>query len=136
MIVLATDAPLAHRELERLARRTFLGVARTGSTMDHGSGDYAVAFSTRPYPSPRSTGADGAARGGGPGGGAGARLRDGRVLSALFRAAVEATEEAVVNSLLRASTVEGRGGRTAEALPVGETLEVLRCHGRLEDDGP
>ncbi len=117
MIVLATDAPLAPLELRRLARRTFLGVARTGSTMGHGSGDYAVAFSTRP----RGPGTEGAADG---------PVRDGRVLSALFRGAVEATEEAVVNSLLRATTVEGRGGRRAEALPVEETLEILRRHGR------
>lgn len=116
MIVLATDAPLAHRELERLASRAFLGVARAGSTMDHGSGDYAVAFSTRRHPS--RDGADDAP------------VRDGRVLSSLFRAGVEATEEAVLNSLLRATTVTGRGGRTAEALPVEDVLEVLRRHGR------
>jgi len=114
MIVLATDAPLVHRELQRLAFRTFLGVARTGSTMEHGSGDYAVAFSTRPY-------------------GSAERVRDGETLSALFRAAVEATEEAVLNSLFRATTVTGRGGHTAEALPLEEVRRILNRHRMLEE---
>lgn len=103
MIVLATDAPLAHRELERLAVRTFLGLARTGSYMSHGSGDYAIAFSTA----------------------AGPARRDGRVMSALFEAAVEATEEAVVNSLFKATSVTGHRGRSTRALPLGPVLEIL-----------
>jgi D-aminopeptidase len=115
MIVLATDAPLAQRELQRLAARTFLGVARTGSTMGHGSGDYAVAFSTRPH-------------------GTAERIRDGGTLSALFRGAVEATEEAVLNSLFRATTVTGRDGHTAEALPVEEVRRILRRHRMLEEE--
>lgn len=109
MIVVATDAPLAHRELERLAYRTFLGLARTGSTMSHGSGDYAIAFSTSDAPA----------------------VADGRLLSLLFEAAVEATEEAVINSLFRAETVTGYRGRRVEALPLERALEVLRAHGRL-----
>lgn len=111
MIILATDAPLAHRELERLARRTFLGLARTGSTMSHGSGDYAIAFSTSAT-EPR---------------------RDGRLLSALFAAAVEATEEAVLNSLFGATAVTGFRGNRAEALPVDRTIELLRRMGALTD---
>ena len=135
MIVVATDAPLAHRELSRLAGRAFLGVARTGSSMSHGSGDYAVAFSTRPYPEPRASVA-GAAAGRDDGEAAArARIRDGAVLSTLFEAVVEATEEAVLNSLFRATTVTGRGGRTAEALPVDEVLELLRRRGMLEGGG-
>lgn len=108
MIVLATDAPLAHRELQRLASRTFLGIARTGSSMSHGSGDYAIAFSTSRAPG----------------------IADGRLLSVLFQAAVEATEEAVINSLLRATTETGYRGRRVEALPVEKVVEVLQAHGR------
>ncbi len=113
MIVVATDAPLAHNELRRLAERTFLGIARTGSWSSHGSGDYAIAFSTRPHGDPP------------------ARVRDGRALSALFRAAAEATEEAALNSLFRATTVTGRDGHTAEALPLGPVLEALEERGML-----
>lgn len=114
MIVLATDAPLAHRELQRLALRAFLGIARTGSSMSHGSGDYAIAFSTSGEPP----------------------LADGGTLSDLFLAAVEATEEAVINSLLRATAVTGFRGRRVEALPVERVLDILRAHGRLEPGGP
>lgn len=107
MIIVATDLPLEHRELERLALRTFLGVGRTGSYMSHGSGDYAIAFST----------------------GRGAGVGDGGALSRVFEAVVEATEEAVINSLFKATSVTGHGGRRAEALPLGPTLELLRAHG-------
>ena len=109
MIVVATDAPLEFRELQRVAFRTFLGIGRTGSTMSHGSGDYAIAFST----------SDAEAR------------HEPALLSALFRAAVEATEEAVLNSLFRATTVVGRRGRRVEALPVEAVLDILRRHGRI-----
>ena len=116
MIVLATDAPLAHRELERLAARTFLGIARTGSYMSHGSGDYAIAFSTSRAPPERN----------------------GRLMSGLFQAAVEATKEAVLNSLFKATTVTGQEGRTVEALPLEPTLEILHRHGAVsgDADGP
>jgi len=109
MIVIATDAPLAHRELERLGLRAFLGIGRTGSYMSNGSGDYAIAFSV----------------------GEGDRVRDGRRLSALFEAVVEATEEAVINSLFAATGVVGHGGRTTDALPLEPTLEILEAHGAL-----
>lgn len=116
MIVLATDAPLAHRELQRVASRTFLGIARTGSYMGHGSGDYAISFSTD-RSSPRRTGGD--------------------LLSSLFEAAVEATQEAALNSLFRATTVDGHRG-TARALPLPEVIRILRAHGREvgEPDAP
>lgn len=117
MVVVATDAPLAHNELRRLAGRTFLGIARTGSWSSHGSGDYAVAFSTRPHGQPPR------------------RVRDGAGLSGLFRAAVEATEEAALNSLFRATTVTGRDGHTAEALPVEEVREILDERGVLDERG-
>jgi D-aminopeptidase len=109
MIVLATDAPLAHRELERVALRAFLGISRTGSYMSHGSGDYAIAFSTSRE----------------------VASRDEDLLSALFEAAVEATEEAVINSLFKATTVTGHLGRRWRALPLGPTLEILEEAGAI-----
>ena len=118
IIVVATDAPLDHRQLERLARRALAGLARTGSSMTNGSGDYVIAFSTR-----RATGPAG------PG-----RLSDtmevvtNDAMSPLFEAVIEATEEAIVNSLLRAETVKGFRG-TAYALPIDSTIAVLRRHG-------
>lgn len=93
------------------AFRIFYGVARTGAEMAHGSGDYAVAFST-----------DREAR----------RLAEGDLLSALFQAAMEATEEAVLNALFRATAVTGFRGRTVEVLPVEEVLEILRERGALQ----
>ena len=116
VIVLATDAPLSDRNLERLARRTFLGIARTGSPITSGSGDYAVAFST--HAGVRRT----PARRGGVS--AIEELPNDRV-SPLFQAAVEATEEAVLNSLFRAETMEANGVRV-EALPVGEVVKLHR----------
>ncbi len=119
MIVVATDAPLSPRSLERLAARAMLGLARTGSPSTHGSGDYAIAFSTAPEVRRR------------PGGEPVVTIADlsGDALSPLFEAVVEATEEAIYNSLFRATTVRGDRGRTVEALPIPETLEVLRRHG-------
>jgi D-aminopeptidase len=111
MIVVATDAPVSARQLERMARRAVLGLARTGSFMHHGSGDFVVAFSTR-NPEPHSK----------PGRTATVELLYGDFVSPLFLATVEAVEEAVLNSLLRATTVTGRDGHTVDALP----LEPLR----------
>lgn len=117
MIVVATDAPLSDRNLERVARRAIMGLARTGSYASNGSGDYVIAFST----------ASGVRRG--PTGGVHSvdDLANGSV-SALFGATVEATEEAIYNSLFMAETVTSNG-RTVEALPIEETLEILRRHG-------
>jgi D-aminopeptidase len=116
IVVVATDAPLSDRNLERLARRTFLGIARTGSPMTNGSGDYAIAFSTsadvRRTPE-RRTNAN-----------AIADLPNER-MSPLFEAAVEATEEAVINSLFAASAMDGANGRI-EALPVDEVIRLYR----------
>jgi D-aminopeptidase len=118
MIVVATDAPLDSRNLERLARRALIGLARTGSVMSNGSGDYVIAFST----------AEGVRRvGAGPftvqqlGNGA---------MSDLFTAVADATEEAIYNSLFEAVTVRSRGS-TAEALPVERVLEILERRGAL-----
>jgi D-aminopeptidase len=119
MMVVATDAPLSDRNLERLARRVVMGLSRTGSYAGNGSGDYVIAFST----------ANGVRRTTTP---SVVRVEDvhNEQMSALFEAAVESTEEAIYNSLLKAVTVTGNG-RTVEALPLEPTLAVLRKHGAI-----
>jgi D-aminopeptidase len=119
IIVIATDAPIDHRNLQRLAARSMMGLARTGSTASNGSGDYAIAFSIAPdlrisrnkklSVSPLSNDA----------------------MSPLFLAVIEATEEAIYNSLFRATTTTGKG-HTVEALPIDKTLEILRRHAALK----
>ena len=117
MIVVATDAPLSDRNLERLAARAIMGLARTGSFAGNGSGDYVIAFST--HPSVRRA----------PGESAPAPAEVGNdATSALFQAVVESTEEAIYNSLLKATDVTGMG-RTADALPIEATVEILRRYG-------
>lgn len=117
MMVVATDAPLSPRNLERLGSRAMMGLARTGSFASNGSGDYVIAFST----------ASGVRRGRGS---AVRRLDDlpNHRMSGLFQATVEATEEAVYNSLFKATTVSGMGN-TARAIPIAETIEVLKRYG-------
>lgn len=127
MMVLATDAPLRSPGLTRLARRAMLGLARTGATSSHGSGDFVIAFSVAPsLRSPFRS--DSAFE-------EGAVLRGDR-LSPLFQAAIEATEEAVYNSMLRATTVTGRNGHTREAISVEAVLEVGRKYNRLHPPAP
>ncbi|MER5994041.1 P1 family peptidase [Streptomyces viridosporus] len=104
MIVVATDAPLDARQLTRLARRAVFALARTGAAYSHGSGDYAVAFGTRP--------------------GAGAPVADAE-LGPLFEGVLDGVEEAVLNSLLAATTTTGFGGRTVPALPADRLLAAL-----------
>lgn len=114
MIVLATDAPLSSRNLERVAHRAILGLARTGSVLDNGSGDFVIAFSTR-NPEPHAPSMT-------------TRLREeleNDFVSPLFLAAVEAVEEAVYNSISRATTVTGHRRRTVEAIPVEELRRLL-----------
>ncbi len=112
VIVLATDARLDSRQLTRLANRAFAGMARTGSDFSGHSGDYALAFSTAPTnaaaPTAAATGGDGP-------------VPD-KDLDLLFRAAIEATEEAILNSLFMAVTTAGFGGHTRQAVP----LDYLR----------
>ncbi|MGB1842318.1 MAG: P1 family peptidase, partial [Longimicrobiales bacterium] len=117
MMVVATDAPLSDRNLERLARRAIMGLSRTGSYASNGSGDYVIAFSTATSVRRSTSGGvhpydD---------------LSNGNV-SPLFEATVEATEEAILNSLFMAQTVTSNG-RTVEALPIDRTLDVLRRFG-------
>jgi D-aminopeptidase len=118
IIVIATDAPLDERNLRRLAARAMMGLARTGSSATNGSGDYAIAFSTaaevrikNPSPNPNALRP--------------VQLLPNNAMSPLFEAVIEATEEAIYNSLFRATTVTGRG-RTVEAMPLEKTLEILR----------
>ncbi|MFL6209283.1 MAG: P1 family peptidase [Pyrinomonadaceae bacterium] len=124
IIVIATDAPVDARNLRRMAARAILGLARTGAAGSNGSGDYAIAFSTAPEVrintrlsaqlyEPRAT-----------------KLLANDALSPIFLAVIEATEEAIYNSLLRAETMTGNG-HTVEALPVEQTIAILRKHGAL-----
>ncbi len=118
IVVIATDAPLDARNLKRMGARSMLGLARTGAAATNGSGDYAIAFTTaidgRVKPSTSQTRTT--------------SLLGNDAMSPVFLAVIEATEEAVYNSLFRATTVTGRG-RTVEALPLERTLEVLRRRG-------
>jgi len=122
IIVIATDAPLDARTLNRMAARAMMGLARTGAAASNGSGDYAIAFSTaadvrlrslsqseRNLPRTQKTLANDA-------------------VSPLFLAVIEATEEAIYNSLFKAATITGKG-HTVEALPLDRTVEILRKHG-------
>jgi D-aminopeptidase len=120
MIVVATDAPLSPRNLKRLATRATLGLARTGSFMGNGSGDYVIAFSTA-YRIPHNGGTLTPPV---------AFVTDG-ALDPLFLAVVEATEEAVYNSLLKATTMTGRDGRTIEAIPIDTLLAICRRYNIL-----
>ncbi len=119
MIVVATDAPLSPRDLKRLAARAVFGLARTGSSYSHGSGDFAIAFSTAPEARVRFGETVPRAR----------LLLPGDAVSPLFEAALEATEEAVYNSMLKATTVTGNG-ETAEAIPIDRVVEILKRYGR------
>lgn len=123
MIVVGTDAPLRQRDLERVAARGVFGLARTGASYSHGSGDIAVAFAT---PSPRwsATGASHLAATPPAGNGADVEL-SGEQLSALFQGVLEATEEAVYNSLCMATTVTGNGS-TVDALPLEQVADLFR----------
>ena len=121
IIVVATDAPLDHLRLRRLATRALAGLARTGSSMSNGSGDYVVAFSTA-RPRPTSSAVD--------------RQTDtvalvrNDAMSGLFQAVIDATEEAIDNSLLRAETVRGYRG-VVRPLPVDSTITILKRHGAI-----
>ena len=122
IIVVATDAPLDARNLKRLGKRAFMGLAKTGGIAANGSGDYAIAFSTapglrvehRPAMHTRTV-----------------ELLHDEFLSPLFLAAIEATEEAIVNSLITAQPTSGVDGHRVDALPLETVLPILRDHNRL-----
>jgi D-aminopeptidase len=114
MIIVATDAPLSPLKLERLARRAIIGLGRTGSFAGNGSGDYVISFST----------ATEVRR---PRGHSVLQLKEisNDQMSALFQGVVESTEEAIYNSILKATTVSGMG-RTADAIDLNVLAKVLR----------
>ena len=121
IVVVATDAPVDAQNLKRMAARAMLGLGRTGAAGSNGSGDYAIAFSTAPVrirseekESPRHI-----------------EVLANDAVSPLFLAVIEDTEEAVYNSLLRASTITGRG-HTVEALSIDRTTEILRKYGAIK----
>jgi D-aminopeptidase len=118
MIVVATDAPLDARDLERLAARGIFAMARTGSTYSNGSGDFAIAFST--HPSLRVTGGNAPQQ---------KTVLPTDAVSGLFEAALDATEEALYNSMLRASDTSA-GGRTVRALPIADLKSLFTKYGR------
>jgi D-aminopeptidase len=126
MIIVATDAPLDFRNLQRLSRRAFTGLGKTGSVYSNGSGDYIIAFSTVNRMPNTTPGVTGAMRGCISG-----DLVHNDAMTPLFQAAIEATEEAIINSLFKATdTVSGR--TTRYALPIDETIKILQKYGRLE----
>ncbi|RIJ42058.1 DmpA family aminopeptidase [Pontibacter oryzae] len=123
MIVVATDAPVDARNLERMAKRAMLGLAKTGGIASNGSGDYVIAFSTAttlrvPYTSEVKTET--------------VTLLRNDEMSPLFMAVIEATEEAIINSLFAAETTTGKENRTVEALPVKKVLSILKKHNAIE----
>lgn len=122
MMVIATDAPLTAQQLGRLTMRAAFGLARTGSTCQHGSGDFVIAFSTanrQPYLSDAVVEDI-------------QRVRDGRPLDALFGGVIEAVEEAILNSLVAAETMTGRDGNTLHALPHDQLVDLMRYYRRLD----
>jgi len=117
MIVVATDAPLNSRNLKRLAKRALLGIPRTGGFYSGGSGDYAIAFSTAqglrmPYRTDDRT--------------MKVEILRNRYISPLFLAAAEAAEEAILNSLFKATAMEGKDGNKIEALPLDKVKEIMK----------
>ena len=125
MIIVATDAPLDSRNLERLAKRAFMGMAKTGGIASNGSGDYVIAFSTSeslrvPHQPTRQV------------------IQSGYLhndfTSQVFMSAIEATEEAIVNSLFAAKTTTGYSGRKIDALPLDKVLEILKKYTSLPNE--
>ena len=123
MMVVATDAPIDARNLERVAKRAFMGLAKAGGIASNGSGDFAIAFSTAkenrvPHNTKKLE-----------------KLQNGNVanddMTPIFMATIEATEEAVVNSLFKAKDVKGYNGKVTKALPVDQVLEMLKAEGKI-----
>ncbi len=119
IVVIATDAPISSRQLERMSRRATLGLARTGTWSGNGSGDIFIAFSTanrfdrQDKPAERSI-----------------RWHDPGRMDPLFQATVEAVDEAVLNAMMKADTMTGVNNRTVEALPYDRLRDALRKYGR------
>lgn len=122
MIVVATDAPIDSRNLERLAKRAFMGLAKTGGIASNGSGDYVIAFSTYPgnriAHSPKQSVQP-------------LQNLANDAMSPLFMAAIEATEEAILNSLFMAQTMKGYKGRTVESIPLDKLKKLLEDNNKI-----
>ncbi len=125
MIVVITDAPLSDRNLKRVAKRAMMGLAKTGGIASNGSGDYVIALSTaKENLIPNNSDS---------------KLYKNEVLrnenmTPIFLATIEATEEAILNSLFAAKTMNGREGHTIEALPLQRVLEILKKYNKLTND--
>ena len=124
MIIVATDAPITSRNLKRLAKRAIFGVARTGGHCSNGSGEYVVAFSTAkdlriPYYSSENDFLENK------------ELRNDK-MTPLFEAVIEATEEAILNSLFMAKTITGKNSLTIEKIPVEKVIRILKYHNVLK----
>jgi D-aminopeptidase len=122
MMVIATDAPMDSRNLKRLAARAWVGMGRTGSSASNGSGDYAIAFSTAPQVRIRMDDKSPTRK---------IEILTNDAMSPLFEAAIEATEEAIYNSIFQSTTMTGNG-HTVESLPIEKTTTILREHRALK----
>ena len=122
IIVIATDAPVDARNLRRMAARAMMGLARTGAAGSNGSGDYGIAFSTSPDVRIHTQASTERTR---P---VSSKLLSNDAMSPLFLAVIEATEEAIYNSMFKATTVSSRGG-SAEALPIDKVKAILAKYG-------
>ncbi len=123
MIVVATNAPVDSRNLERMAMRAMMGLARTGGIASNGSGDYVIAFSTDPtlrilHSNKSKTQS--------------VTVLNNDAMSPLFMAVIEATEEAIINSLFMAKTTTGKDGRVVKSLPVEEVLRVMKRYNAIK----
>lgn len=122
IIIIATDAPIDARNLKRLAARSMMGLAKTGAAGTNGSGDYAIAFSTAPVVRIKSGGSDQQTT----------KLLSNDSMSPLFLAVIEAAEEAIYNSLFKATTVKGQNDHIIEALPLDKTKELLKKYNKIK----
>lgn len=121
MIVLATDAPLDARNLERLSKRAFMALAKTGGIASNGSGDYVIAFSAHPGVSITHDAERESQQ----------IIFQNDAMSPLFMAVIEATEEAILNSLFMAEDMKGKNGRIAEALPLETVIPLLKKYRKI-----
>jgi len=125
MMVVMTDAPLDARQLERVAKRAMMGLAKTGGIASNGSGDYAIAVSTA-----KSMRVENETN----------ELTDNTNvlrndnMSPIFMATIEATEEAIINSLFMAETMTGKEGNQTESLPIDEIMPILKKYGAIKED--
>lgn len=119
MIIVATDAPLDSRNLERVAKRAFMGLAKTGGIASNGSGDYVIAFSTAETSRVSHNTSQKLVT---------TETVPNDLLSPIFMAAIEAAEEAIINSLFAANTLEGQKGRVVEQIPWSRLLPILKTH--------